>query len=130
MMQFRFFPYLALFGRFCVGSQMQYCRVDVEQKLDFCATLSSFHNISSQTNDLYIRTSTKFNQRMGWSALGIGDTMSEALMFIFYPGVHEGGKHEYFGLTHIMLIRTAKDATVSLRTTRYGSVSEDGIGIH
>lgn len=80
---------------------MQYCRVDLEEGVDFCASFSSYANPSSGKTDLYVRTSTKFRNKLGWSAVGTGETMTGALMFVFYP-----------------TSATNDEATVSVRTAR------------
>ena len=81
------------------SSPAQYCRVDSELGVDICFAFASYRNSSSNENDLYIRTSIRFRERAGWAAVRIGETMSGALMFVFYPA----SAH-------------SNEATVSLRT--------------
>jgi hypothetical protein len=82
-------------------SPAQYCRVDEELGVDFCASITSFANVSSTNADVYIRISSRFRSKNGWSAIGTGETMAGALMFVFYPSAN------------------GDEATVSLRTAKY-----------
>ncbi|MCJ1444132.1 MAG: hypothetical protein MMC23_004633 [Stictis urceolatum] len=68
------------------ASQQQYCRVNPVKEIDFCFTLASFQNVSTNAHDVYIRASSRFSNRMGWVAFGTGEIMDSAMMFVFYPG--------------------------------------------
>lgn len=101
-MLFKFIVTILLTAFAFAYSPAQYCRVDDELGVDFCASITSHGNESTTNVDLYIRTSSRFRSRNGWSAIGTGETMSGALMFVFYPSA------------------IADEATVSLRTTECG----------
>ncbi|KAH6675057.1 hypothetical protein B0J14DRAFT_588832 [Halenospora varia] len=83
------------------ASPLQYCRVNEALRTDQCLGISTFKNWTSNANDFYLLISAKFDNRKGFAAFGTGTTMDGALMFIMYPGEHEG------------------DVTVSVRTTNY-----------
>lgn len=95
-MNLRFFSLSALFSSLALyvcGQSVQFCRVDVERKSDLCVAISSIHNATTDSYDLYMTFSLLFEKRQGWCAFGIGDAMDGALMFVMYPGKIDGGKY-------------------------------------
>ena len=67
-------------------SPVQFCEVDETKGIDICIALTTSTNTLSNSSDTNILISSKFVGRRGWTAFGIGDRMSGALMIIVYPG--------------------------------------------
>ncbi|KAF4622660.1 hypothetical protein G7Y89_g14367 [Cudoniella acicularis] len=71
-------------------SQVQFCPPSNEG--DICLALTSNLNTTTQVKDLYLHISVRLPEKgTGWGAFGIGDVMSEALMFVIYPGEKDDG---------------------------------------
>ena len=85
------------------ASQQQYCRVNPVKEIDFCFTLASFQNVSTNAHDVYIRASSRFSNRMGWVAFGTGEIMDSAMMFVFYPGEADDGTYPPCGGVRLLL---------------------------
>lgn len=74
-------------------SPLQFCSVNEPRKTDLCFAVASSNNITTQKHDLSLHISAKFVvDATGWAAVGIGQTMDNALMFVMYPGGEEGRK--------------------------------------
>ncbi|BFZ65026.1 hypothetical protein YB2330_006189 [Saitoella coloradoensis] len=68
----------------CVSAQVQYC-----SSSSVCIALETHENSTTNAADLYFQISAQKSQ--GWGAMGIGDGMKGALMFILYPdGTDQG----------------------------------------
>lgn len=69
---------------------VQYCKFGVKdhpnEDIDFCMGLTMHQNLSSNSHDLYLTfTVTRYGgSALGWTAIGIGETMTGSLMFIVY----------------------------------------------
>jgi hypothetical protein len=70
---------------------LQFCNVDPQYKTDLCFAVRSSTNITTGREDLSLHLSAKFEDRIGWAAVGIGEEMGGALMFVLYPGAEVGG---------------------------------------
>lgn len=75
-----------------LGSALQFCKIDLDHSTDLCLAVSSATNTSTGQDDLSIQFSAKFEEENGWAAVGFGEEMSGALMFVMYPGVKVDGK--------------------------------------
>jgi hypothetical protein len=73
--------------------QQQACVQDAGSKTDICVAFASYQNASTGSDDLYLDLSSKFHDRVGWAALGLGQEMAGALMFVIYPGRQQDGTH-------------------------------------
>lgn len=72
-----------------VGSAepVQYCKFrETDSEVDFCVGILMHYNSSTSFHDLYLTVSvTRPNSTsLGWTAVGLGETMEGALMFIVY----------------------------------------------
>lgn len=69
---------------------VQYCKFGDPARpnadIDFCMGLTMHQNLSSNSHDMYLTmTHTRRNRSaLGWTAIGAGDIMKGALMFIIY----------------------------------------------
>jgi hypothetical protein len=66
---------------------VQYCKYGATSNgVDFCMGMLLHSNVSTQANDLYLTMSVsrQSNSSLGWTALGLGETMEGSLMFIVY----------------------------------------------
>ncbi len=71
---------------------LQFCAVDTTQQTDLCFALASAQNSTTLAKDLSLHLSVKFfGEKRGWAAVGVGEKMSGALMFVLYPGFDDGG---------------------------------------
>jgi hypothetical protein len=71
---------------------LQFCAVDNAQTTDICLALTSAQNSTTQANDLSLQLSVRFfAEKTGWAAVGVGEEMDGALMFVLYPGFEDGG---------------------------------------
>lgn len=57
-----------------------------------CMAIKSVKSQHERGHDLLLTFSIKFYQGSGWAAFGVGDQMDRALMFVLWPGEHEGGE--------------------------------------
>ncbi|KAJ8130250.1 hypothetical protein O1611_g3381 [Lasiodiplodia mahajangana] len=75
---------------FCISTAaepVQYCKYGAQDgEVDFCVGILLHNNISTDSHDLYITMSVSRPERTskGWTAIGIGEVMQGALMFIVY----------------------------------------------
>jgi Cytochrome domain of cellobiose dehydrogenase len=73
-----------------MAEPVQYCRFGAKERpneaVDFCMGLTMHHNLSSNTHDLYLSMTVTRpgGSAVGWTAIGIGETMVGGLMFIVY----------------------------------------------
>jgi hypothetical protein len=74
-----------------LSAQQQACVQDAESMTDICVAYASYQNASTGNDDLYLDLSSKFHDRVGWAALGLGQEMAGALMFVMYPGRQQDG---------------------------------------
>lgn len=79
-----------------VTSALQFCQLVPEYKTNLCLAVTSGTNTTTGKNDLSMHMSVDFTDRIGWAAVGIGEEMSGALMFVMFPGVEVGGKSSPF----------------------------------
>lgn len=90
------FPRLLSLSLMLVGasvtSALQFCQVVPEYKTDLCLAVTSGINTTTGKNDLSMHMSVDFKDRVGWAAVGVGEEMSGALMFVMFPGAKVGGK--------------------------------------
>ncbi|CZR53543.1 uncharacterized protein PAC_03422 [Phialocephala subalpina] len=104
-MKTSWFPLLSVWllnSLVAASSPLQFCSVSEPKKTDLCFAVASSKNSTTQKNDLSLHISAKFVvDATGWAAVGIGEGMDNALMFVMYPGGEEGR------------------ITVSVRTTKY-----------
>lgn len=80
---------VCLFITFCISlatAQVQFCHVDKIFELDLCLALSTAYNSTSKGYDHYMTFSGRYERGRGWNAVGIGEKMDKALMFVLYPG--------------------------------------------
>lgn len=78
------------------STPLQYCSVNEETKTDLCFAVASWKNSTTEANDLSLHISAKFVvDATGWAAVGIGEKMNNALMFVIYPGGQEGRTFSY-----------------------------------
>ncbi|KAI1208003.1 iron reductase domain protein [Annulohypoxylon truncatum] len=66
---------------------IQYCKYGAEtNEIDFCMSLLTHYNASTSAHDLFLTMSvTRPNSTaIGWTAIGLGEVMEGALMFIIY----------------------------------------------
>lgn len=79
------------------STPLQHCTVREEIKTDLCFAVSSWKNSTTGTNDLSLQISARFAvAATGWAAVGIGEKMNQALVFVMYPGGREGGMSSLF----------------------------------
>ena len=77
----------------CQGSEsVQICHVEPALHSDACLALKAAKSQHARGHDLLMTFSIKFHQNSGWAAFAVGDNMDRALMFVLWPGEHEGGK--------------------------------------
>lgn len=73
------------------SAALQFCKIDEEKKTDLCLALASSHNTTTHAKDLSLHLSVQFPARnTGWAAVGVGEEMKGALMFVLYPGIDDG----------------------------------------
>ena len=76
---------------------VQYCKLGKAEnpnaEINFCMGLAMHENLTSSSHDLLLTMSiTRYNgSSRGWTAIGLGSKMADALMFIVYgdPTTHE-----------------------------------------
>ncbi|KAI1415828.1 iron reductase domain protein [Hypoxylon sp. FL1857] len=76
-------PFLPL----AAAEPVQYCRNGAAtNEIDFCMGLLMHRNVSSNSDDLYLSMSVTRPglTSLGWTAIGLGEVMEGALMFIVY----------------------------------------------
>lgn len=84
------FP-LLLFVFLSAANTVQYCTDKWEtSRVSFCVGASSSYDATSQAADVYLTLLASFKSKRGWGAIGVGERMSGALMFVTYPGTIEG----------------------------------------
>ncbi|KAK3396854.1 hypothetical protein B0T20DRAFT_500318 [Sordaria brevicollis] len=83
-------------------NKVQYCQTGlVTGEADFCVSLASYPNATTKSDDIYFHLAvTRWNAN-GWTAIGTGQTMAGALMFVIYGDPVNG---------------TEKEPVVSIRT--------------
>ncbi|KAL5349886.1 hypothetical protein ACLOAV_004920 [Pseudogymnoascus australis] len=70
-----------------VSEPVQYCKYGSKTNdIDFCMGMLMHHNITSSSHDLYLSLSVTrpHSTALGWTSIGLGETMEGALMFIVY----------------------------------------------
>ncbi|KAI1379249.1 iron reductase domain protein [Hypoxylon crocopeplum] len=70
-----------------VSEPVQYCKYGAKtNQIDFCMGMLMHHNVSTTSHDLYLTMSVTRpgSMSLGWTALGLGEIMEGALMFIVY----------------------------------------------
>jgi hypothetical protein len=70
-----------------VSEPVQYCKYGAAtDQIDFCVGVLMHHNISTTFHDLYLTMSVSRpdSTSLGWTAVGLGEVMEGALMFIVY----------------------------------------------
>jgi hypothetical protein len=76
---------IELLVTFVFCEPVQFCKNGAASNaVDFCMGMLLHSNISTQANDLYLTMSVtrQGNSSLGWTALGLGETMEGSLMFI------------------------------------------------
>ncbi|KAI1384937.1 iron reductase domain protein [Hypoxylon trugodes] len=66
---------------------VQYCKYGAGTGvIDFCMGMLMHHNVTTDSHDLYLSMSVTRSEStpLGWTALGLGEVMEGALMFIVY----------------------------------------------
>lgn len=66
---------------------VQYCKYGAQSnEVDFCMGMLMHHNVSTLSHDLYLTMSVARpgSTSLGWTAIGLGEIMEGALMFIVY----------------------------------------------
>lgn len=83
-------------------NKVQYCQIGLASgAADFCLSLASYQNTTTSSHDIYFHLAvTRWNAN-GWTAIGTGQTMAGALMFVVYGDPVNG---------------TEKEPVVSIRT--------------
>lgn len=77
----------------CRGSvPVQICHIEPALHSDACLAVKTVKSQHARGHDLLMTFSIKFHQGSGWAAFAVGDHMDRALMFVLWPGEHEGGK--------------------------------------
>lgn len=77
----------------CRGSErVQICHSEPALHSNACVAVRTVKSQYERGHDLLMTFSIEFYDRSGWVAFGIGDAMDRALMFVLWPGEHEGGK--------------------------------------
>lgn len=77
----------------CLGSEpVQICHINPKLHTDMCVALKSVKSRHYRGHDLLMTFSVKFHEGIGWAAFGVGTLMDRALMFVLWPGEHDGGK--------------------------------------
>ncbi|XMA10274.1 hypothetical protein WAI453_003065 [Rhynchosporium graminicola] len=90
MHQSRGLKFIVLSAIVSLSSALQSChRVD-PKRVDICFAVSSYKNHTTDTKDVSIHFSARFEGRKGWAAVGIGGEMKGGLMVVMYPGVKDG----------------------------------------
>jgi hypothetical protein len=104
----------------CERMSAQYCHSETPQApVRFCLAANTRHNVSTQTTDLAITFGHERSPRGGWAAVGIGEGMYGALMFVTYAGTSKDGKGSLRGYLCINKAETKakhKDLVLSVRT--------------
>ncbi|KAK3491076.1 uncharacterized protein B0T23DRAFT_421390 [Neurospora hispaniola] len=77
------------------NNKVQYCQTGLTSgAADFCLSLFSLPNTTTASHDIYFHlTITRWNAN-GWTAIGTGQTMAGALMFIVYGDPVNGTEKE------------------------------------
>ncbi|KAH7625145.1 hypothetical protein B0T09DRAFT_66560 [Sordaria sp. MPI-SDFR-AT-0083] len=75
--------------------KVQYCQTGLTSgAADFCVSLSSLPNVTTSSHDIFFHlTVTRWNAN-GWTAIGTGQTMAGALMFVVYGDPVNGTEKE------------------------------------
>lgn len=82
---------LALFPS--ISASLQFCKRDAAKETDLCLAVASSHNASTHVNDVSLHLSVRFSApATGWAAVGVGEQMKGALMFVLYPGLEDDCK--------------------------------------
>ncbi|KAK2772830.1 hypothetical protein FQN53_004435 [Emmonsiellopsis sp. PD_33] len=81
---------------FAFSEPVQYCRyghnAQGPSEIDFCMGVTMHYNSSSHSHDMYLTMNVPRISSLGWTAIGLGPSMTGSLMFIIYgdPHSHEG----------------------------------------
>ena len=81
---------LIIFSIICDAQAGQFCTRDSLTKTDLCVAIHHSINSSTSRADLTIHIRSVFVDRNGWAAVGLGDRMDDALMFVLCPAETEG----------------------------------------
>ncbi|KAI0890160.1 iron reductase domain protein [Annulohypoxylon maeteangense] len=74
-------------ARLVASEPIQYCRNGAEtNEIDFCMSMLTHYNASTSAHDLFLTMSVlrPDSTPVGWTAIGLGEVMEGALMFIIY----------------------------------------------
>ncbi|KAI1101458.1 iron reductase domain protein [Jackrogersella minutella] len=74
-------------ARFVASEPVQYCKNGVDtNEVDFCMGMLTHRNVSTDSHDLFLTMAVTRPDltSLGWTAVGLGEVMEGALMFIVY----------------------------------------------
>jgi hypothetical protein len=74
------FLFVLLLASPAAAAGVQYCH----DKLQFCMAVSTKTNTTTQGRDIFVSLSAQPSENGGWTAVGIGQAMAGALMFLIY----------------------------------------------
>lgn len=103
----------------------QYCHANTaEEPVAFCVTASTWYNESTQATDLALIFGHQRSPRGGWAAVGLGEGMFGALMFITYAQASPGNSKIPFWMRwRLKMINQGKPSKNSLLALELGSKS-------
>lgn len=106
-------------------NKVQYCQTGLTSgAADFCLSLSSLPNITTSSHDIYFHlTVTRWNAN-GWTAIGTGQTMAGALMFVVYGDPINGTEKE-----PVVSVRTVEGHRQPQLIQDFGTVAGKGFDV-
>lgn len=121
-----------------LAEQAQYCLHGSGGKPDFCMATFLYHNHTTSSHDLYLTLEAKRSKGSpsgGWTAIGTGSTMQDALMFVLYGDAKDEAKAPTLsvrtvshGHTPPRVLSDKDDIQVQVLNSSWTSSGEDFIG--
>lgn len=81
------FVFLCVFYHISIGESLssQYCHSQTAKKpTPFCVATNTIYNTTTEATDLFVTFAYQQSLYGGWGAVGLGDSMFGALMFMTY----------------------------------------------